>query len=188
MKEVRHKTTEELAKMLGIKSYDANRLSMQYIFDNVSPKLRPKIKAAIELYKRSCNEVPQSITNTSAAIAVVRPLLMDLDQEEVWAIMLNSALHVIDKVKITTGSINSSMVDVNGVCRNALLSKASCVILAHNHPSGSPAPSESDINETRRLKNALKTIDVMLIDHIIVSKGGDAYSYAEEMTLKNEMI
>lgn len=188
MEEVRLKSVKELVKILGIESYNEKTLSMKYIFDNVSPTLLPKLKSAIELYKRSCNQEPETIDKASDAVAAVRPLLMDLEHEEVWAIMLNRMLKVIDKVKITSGTIASCSIDVNGICRNALLSKATGVILAHNHPSGSPKPGPSDIKETKRLKDALKMIDVALIDHIIVSKGGDAYSFSEETIIKNDEI
>lgn len=188
MEEVRLKSTQELAKILGIKTMVENNVSMKFIIDNVSPTLQPKIKAAIELYKRSCNSVPEVIGKAKDAIAVVRPLMMDLEHEEVWAVMLDSSLHVIEKAKISSGTINGCLIDVNGVCRNALLSKAVGVILAHNHPSRSPMPSEIDMEQTKRLKKALKIIDVALIDHIIVAKGGDAYSFAEEMVFKNDKI
>lgn len=184
MEEVRHKTTKELAKMLGIKSYDANKVSMQLIYDNVSPTLRPKVKAAIELYKRSLEEIPVTITNAKDVIGVVRPLLMDLEHEEVWALMLDNAMHVIDKVMITKGTSRASLVDVNGICRKAIKSNAAAVILAHNHPSGDPMPGQADIEETRRLKMSLKIVDIALIDHVVIAKGGAAYSFAEEIVIE----
>ena len=188
MKEVRLKSTQELAKMLGIKTKVENKVSMKFIFDNVSPTLQPKIKAAIELYKRSCNAVPEAIEKAEDVIAMVRPLMMDLEHEEVWAVMLDSALHVIEKKKISSGSINDCLIDVNGVCRNALMAKAVGVILVHNHPSGNPMPGQKDVEQTKRLKNALKILDIAMIDHVIVAKGGDSYSFAEEIVFKNEEI
>lgn len=185
MEEVRQKTTPELAKMLGIKSYDVKRLSTQYIIDNVSPTIKPKVKAAIELYKRSLEKgEPEVIKGAEDVIGIVRPLLIDLDHEECWALMLDSANHLKCKVKISQGTIKESFIDANGVCRNALLEKATAVIIVHNHPSGSPTPGEADLKATLRLKKALALFDIALLDHVIVAKGGDAYSFAEEKVIK----
>ena len=81
--------------------------------------------------------------------------------------------------------MSSCLIDVNGIARKALLTRASGVIIAHNHPSGSAEPGESDIKQTAILKNALKLIDVALIDHVIVAYGGHAYSFADEKFYHN---
>lgn len=178
MEEMKNKTTEELECILSFEPNSIKSLSMQ-----------PQIKAAFELYKRGFEIVKAPILNkVSAVLKVVRPMLYDLDHEEVHALMVDRALHLIRKVKISSGSISSSIVDVNGIARQALLAKASGVIIVHNHPSGDPTPGESDIKQTAILKNALKLIDVDLIDHVIVGYGGDAYSFVEERVFKTKKI
>lgn len=185
MEEARLKSTEELAKMLGISSYKKKEVDMEFILENASKTIQPKIKAVIELYKRSLNVEPEFIKSAEDSVAALRPLLMDLEHEELWAVMLNSRLQVVSKVKITQGGIDSCLFDVKSVCRNALLSKATCVVLAHNHPGGGANPSESDIKQTIKIKKALEAIEVRLVDHIIVAKGGDAYSFDSEIVIKN---
>lgn len=183
---MKSKTTEELECILGFEPTSANSLSMQSIVENVPQFIQPQIKAAFELYKRGLEVVKAPVLNkASAVLKVVRPMLSDLEHEEVYALMVDRALHLIKKVKISSGSISSCLIDVNGIARQALLARASGVILAHNHPSGSAEPGEEDIKQTAVLKNALKLIDVTLIDHVIVAYGGHAYSFADEKFYHN---
>lgn len=185
MEEMKNKTTEELECILGFEPNSANSLSMQSIVENVPQFIQPQIKAAFELYKRGLEVVKAPVLNkASAVLKVVRPMLSDLEHEEVYALMVDRALHLIKKVKISSGSTSQCLIDVNGIARQALLARASGVILAHNHPSGSAEPGESDIKQTAILKNALKLIDVTLIDHMIIAYGGHAYSFAEEKCFK----
>ena len=186
MEEMRNKTTEELECILGFEPTNANSLSMQSIVDNAPTFIQPQIKAAFELYKRGLDVVnAPTLDNVPAVLKVVRPMLADLEHEEVYALMVDRALHLIKKVKISSGSISSCIIDVNGIARQALLSRASGVILSHNHPSASAEPGESDLKQTAILKKALKLIDVALIDHVIVAYGGHAYSFAEEKFYHN---
>lgn len=185
MEEMRNKTTEELECILGFKPTSAKSLSMQSIVENVPQTIQPQIKAAFELYKRGLEVVKApSLDKVSAVLKIVRPMMADLEHEEVYALMVDRALHLIRKVKISSGSISSCILDVNGIARQALLARASGVIVVHNHPSGIAQPGDKDITQTLTLKNALKLIDVSLIDHVIVAYGGDAYSFSEERFFK----
>lgn len=106
-------------------------------------------------------------------------------QEHFIALYLNQANKIIGYYHHSTGTINATMVDVEIVGAVALKTLAKSVIISHNHPSGNLQPSEADRQLTRRIKEALKLFDVMLIDHIIVTKSG-YYSFAErsESSLK----
>lgn len=185
MEEMRNKTTEELECILGFDPTSAKSLSMQSIVENTPKFIQPQIKAAFELYKRGLGIVNAPVLyKVSAVLKVMSPVLSDLEHEEVYALMVDRALHLIRKVKISSGSISQSIIDVNGIARQALLARASGVILVHNHPSGSAKPGESDLKQTDILKKALKLIDVDLVDHVIIAYGGDAYSFAEERFYK----
>ncbi len=93
-------------------------------------------------------------------------------QEHFIALYLNQANKIIGYYHHSTGTINATMVDVEIVVAVALKTLAKSVIISHNHPSGNLQPSEADRQLTRRIKESLKLFDVMLIDHIIVTKGG----------------
>ncbi|WP_028866959.1 RadC family protein [Psychromonas arctica] len=99
-------------------------------------------------------------------------------EHEVFSIMfLNSQHQLIEYKEMFHGTIDSANVYPREVVKAALLVNASALILAHNHPSGSPTPSESDKRITTRLIDALKLIDVRVLDHVVV--GRTALSFAE---------
>jgi DNA repair protein RadC len=95
--------------------------------------------------------------------------------ESVFILLLNNANTTIGYAKISQGGITGTVVDNRIVCKYAIESLACGVIIAHNHPSGSLNPSNSDIEVTKKLKNALKTLDINLLDHLILTSD-DFYS------------
>ena len=109
--------------------------------------------------------------------------LHDLDHEEAWVIYLTSRRTVIDKEMVSKGTFDATAIDCRTILRQTLLHNAVSIILLHNHPSGDPKPSRSDIILTDRLRQACSVMDIKLIDHIIV--GGDyLYSFNDERTYK----
>jgi DNA repair protein RadC len=89
-------------------------------------------------------------------------------QEAFWVIMLDRKNRAIGRVMISLGTLTSSLVHPREVFRPAILASAAAIIAAHNHPSGDPAPSNADIQVTRRLREAAQVIDIELLDHVIV--------------------
>ena len=98
--------------------------------------------------------------------------------EKMIAIYLNSANMVISFQYESEGDIDQAAVYPRKILRNALLSNSKRVILLHNHPSGNTKPSENDIEITRKLKSAFDTIEIELMDHIIIGDNG-YYSFRE---------
>ena len=119
------------------------------------------------------------ITASAQAAGYLRENLTSLDHEESWILLLNSAKLPLAKKMITVGTLTSTPIDHRRVIKEALLSNATAIILFHNHPSGNPAPSVSDINETNKLKKACDIFDISLLDHIIVTDKS-YFSFAEE--------
>ena len=107
------------------------------------------------------------------------PLMCDLELEEFWVLLMNQANKVIDRVRISTGGISGTLVDVRSVLREALLQRATQIAVVHNHPSGNARPSQEDKVLTQRILVAVKTMDIHLIDHLIVCDG-KYYSFADE--------
>ena len=92
-------------------------------------------------------------------------------EHEVFAVaFLNNRHQLIEVVEMFSGTIDSASVYPREVVKAALKRNAAAVVLAHNHPSGIPTPSQADITITHRLKKALALIDVRVVDHIIVGK------------------
>lgn len=99
--------------------------------------------------------------------------------EEVKILLLNRANNVLGIYALSKGGLCSSVVDVRIILSIALKALASSIILIHNHPSGNLKPSKSDLDITKKLKSACELLDIVLLDHLIVTK--DSYfSFADD--------
>ncbi len=102
-----------------------------------------------------------------------------------FVILLNRKNRAIGRVAVTKGTATASLVHPREVFRPAVLCNAASVIAVHNHPSGDPSPSQADVRATRQLREASRTIQIDLLDHVIVGeKEADPsklgyYSFAE---------
>ena len=143
------------------------------------------VLAALELGRRRKSvEVlnKERITSSRDAIEVFQPMLADLPHEEFWALMLNKANKVIDKVRVSQGGVAGTVVDVRIIVKAAVEKLASSVIIAHNHPSGNPKPSDKDLSITTKLKEAANLFDITLLDHLIITDN-ECYSFADNGNL-----
>ena len=119
--------------------------------------------------------------NSSAKASEICKEIFELDTrpyETVVMLALNTKNKVVGCFEISRGTVNESAVYVREIVTRALLSNAVSVILAHNHPGESLEPSNSDLNMTSTVKQALKLLHINLHDHIIVTETG-YYSMAE---------
>jgi DNA repair protein RadC len=98
----------------------------------------------------------------------LRPLAAGLEVEKFWVLCLNRKNRLIKRCEVTSGTASSSLVHPREVFREAIRSGALSLIGAHNHPSGDPSPSSADIQVTRQLREAGKTVSIELLDHIII--------------------
>ena len=118
------------------------------------------------------------INNSSDAASIIISELQTLDHEESWVLFLTADNRLLCKEMITKGTLTSTLLDARTILRRALLNNAAAIILTHNHPSGNPAPSNSDIKMTSDIKEACHLMSITLIDHLIIST--DSYfSFAD---------
>ena len=110
--------------------------------------------------------------------AIYVPKLRDLKHEEFWALLLTSANRLIFDAKITSGTLNSSLVHPRECFQDALKQSAASVIFLHNHPSGNVEPSQEDIAITKQLVESGKILGIPVHDHIIVA-GESFTSFAD---------
>ncbi len=103
-------------------------------------------------------------------------------QEEFKVLLLNRNHQVLGIYPLSRGGVSGTIVDAKLVFSVALKCNASSIILAHNHPSGNIKPSEADKKLTLKLKQAGNYLDIMVIDHIILSKNG-YLSFADELLM-----
>jgi DNA repair protein RadC len=99
-------------------------------------------------------------------------------QEEFKVLLLNRGNQVLGVYSMSKGGVSGTIVDAKLVFSVALKCNASSIIIAHNHPSGSLTPSEADKRLTQKLKKASQYLDIVLLDHIIVTKE-DFYSFSD---------
>lgn len=102
-----------------------------------------------------------------------------------YVILLNRKNRPLGRVAVTKGTATATLVHPREVFRPAVLANSSAVIVVHNHPSGDPSPSQADIRATRQLREAAATIQIDLLDHVIIGEkdtdpcGTGYYSFAE---------
>lgn len=135
------------------------------------------IAAALELGRRrsaSTEIQDEQISSSEASFRLLYPLLADLDHEEFIVILMRRNNTLIDTVRISQGGVSGTVVDAKLVFKPAIEKLASCIILAHNHPSGNLTPSQSDIRLTKSLVQMGAMLEISVLDHIIVA--GDKYT------------
>ena len=98
------------------------------------------------------------------------PYFYGREQETVFLLCLDAKCKVISCKMVGQGSVNSANIPIRRVVEMALAANATTVILAHNHPSGLAIPSKDDIQTTHRVAAALEAVEIILADHIVVSK------------------
>ena len=143
------------------------------------------IIAALELGRRRRGEEAlqkKKITSSKSVFELMQPIIGELEHEEFWIIYLNNSNKVIHKNQLSKGGITGTLVDVRLVLKNALEVGALGLILAHNHPSGTLKPSEADKNITQKLKTAAESLDIKVLDHLIITEKA-YFSFADENVL-----
>jgi DNA repair protein RadC len=173
----KNETAVQLAqRMLSDNNQNINALAKLSLgelqkYKGVGEAKAVNIAAAFEIGRRRTDTDTNErvkITSSEAAFNVLHKRLSDLPHEEFWILILNRANQVIKEICISKGGISATVVDVRIICKAAIESNASGIILSHNHPSGNLQPSNEDRNITIKLKEALKLFDINLFDHLII--------------------
>jgi DNA repair protein RadC len=118
------------------------------------------------------------IRSSEDVLDYLRHNLRDKSKEVFMIIYLNGRNQILKMEKLFEGTLNTSAVYPREVVKRALENDASALVLVHNHPSGNPSPSQDDLTITKKLKDAVKTIDIYIHDHLIIA-GNDIYSFAD---------
>lgn len=142
------------------------------------------IMAALELgRRRKASDIMQrrKIDGSHDAAEIFLAVLADLPHEECWAMYLNQANLMIEYRKLSSGTINASLLDIRLLVKQALDLNAVNVIISHNHPSGNLQPSADDIKLTKQIQQALRLFDIQLSDHLIVSHNAYFSFYDHEL-------
>ena len=140
------------------------------------------IAAALELgRRRRIEEVVElkKITSSKAVFDIMQPIIGELPHEEFWVLYLNNSNKVIYKAQLSKGGITGTVVDIRIIFKMAFEQNATAIILTHNHPSGKLMASDADLQITKRIKEAGKTLEIQVLDHIIITENG-YFSFQDE--------
>ena len=187
----RNESAVELCKRI-LSSVDNNlnalgKLSMKQLmaFKGIGEAKAITIIAALELGRRRRSEdalQQKKISSSLSVFELMQPIIGELPHEEFWIIYLNNSNKVIHKNQLSKGGITGTLVDVRLVLKTAIEVGAVGLILTHNHPSGSLKPSEADKQITQKLKLAADSLDIKVIDHLIITEK-TYFSFADESLL-----
>jgi len=140
------------------------------------------IAAALELGRRRSGSEALSrkrITSSTSIFELMQPIIGDLGHEEFWVIYLNNSNKVLDKLQLSKGGMTGTLVDTRLALKRALEVGATALALAHNHPSGTLKPSAADKQVTQKLVTAALSLDLRVIDHLIITEKG-YFSFADQ--------
>lgn len=166
-------------RLTGLFECDAGYLASM---EGVGPSRAAALLAAFELGRRFILESSGTgllLPNAHRVYEYMLPRLKGLVHEESWIILLDAKMREIKSVKVSVGGRKATVMDKSLIIRKALECGAAALILVHNHPTGDPTPSKSDISETSQLQSACAACNIRLLDHIITADE-HFYSFAEE--------
>jgi len=184
----RNESAVDLSKRI-LASVDTNlnalgKLSLSQLmqFKGIGEAKAISIIAALELGRRRRGEDAvelKKITSSKIIFEIMQPIIGELPHEEFWIIYMNNSNKVIAKSQLSKGGITGTLVDVRIVFKSALEMGATALILCHNHPSGTLIPSDADKQITRKLKLAGDSLEIKVLDHLIITENS-YFSFADE--------
>lgn len=175
--------TQEIMHDCGGKLMHLSKMTIDELmsYKGIGEARALSIIAAAEIGRRRAEENISDLDRFETGADVLRfmkPKVIDLDHEESWVMLLNNNARLLRFVHLSSGGITETNVDVRMLFKQAVLANATSFILIHNHPSGRLAPSRADIELTDRVRKAGQTMNIRMIDHVIVTDS-DYYSFVE---------
>ncbi|WP_439127562.1 RadC family protein [Polaribacter sp.] len=184
----RNESAVALSKRI-LKSVNSNinelaKLSVENLttFKGIGEAKAIAIITALELGKRRQLEIAlerPKIASSKNVAEVMQPIIGDLEHEEFWVIFLSNSNKVLAKNQVSKGGLTATIVDVRLLFKRALELASVAIIVCHNHPSGKLQPSTADKNLTEKIKQAGTTLDIKLLDHLIITEKA-YFSFADE--------
>lgn len=165
-------------KLMNLEKLSVSQLNQ---FSGIGNAKAVSIVAALELGRRRRYETPTDTTkinSSKSAYEIISPILGNLPHEEFWVIFLNQSNSFLACRQVSRGGIAQTTVDIRLALKEALLLESTAIIIAHNHPSGNLTPSLSDRQLTQKFKKGCSTMDIKLIDHLIVTENS-YFSFAD---------
>lgn len=158
MKNLIETSPEKLSQIEGIKERSALFFSL--------------LRSIIEVYQKQKIEEKPAITSPNDVYHYLQTCLGSKDKEHFLVLFLNSQNQIVGNEILHEGTINQSTVYPRTIIERIIHHQATAIIIAHNHPSGSLQPSSEDRSLTQLLQKALSPLDVVIHDHIIITRNG----------------
>ena len=183
----RNESAVDLSKRILASADNLNVLGKMSIsqlmnFKGIGEAKAITIISALELGRRRRAEDTAEltkITSSKLVFEIMQPLIGELAHEEFWVLFLNNSNKVISKSQLSKGGISGTIVDVRMVFKLALENGATGLILCHNHPSGNLQTSDADRKINKKIKQAGDSLDVKVLDHLIITET-NYYSFVDE--------
>ncbi len=161
-------TVEQLMQFKGIG--EAKSVS---IVTALELGLRRRLEEALDIPK---------ITSSRDVFEIMHSIIGTLQHEEFWVLFMNNSNKIIHKIQLSKGGITGTLVDIRIIMKKAIELSSTALILTHNHPSGTLKPSNADIQLTQKVKKAGETLDIKVLDHIIITEKA-YFSFADSQIL-----
>lgn len=140
------------------------------MFEDTLTKVRQLHEQLNTMLANEPEERPVILSPESAA-GLVQMLMQNLEQEELWVIVLDTRNRVIRIVPLYKCTLDSSKVRVGEIFKAAIRLNAATIIMVHNHPSGDPAPSPDDVLVTKSIVEGGKILEIDVLDHLVIGYG-----------------
>jgi len=131
------------------------------------------IRDVVRYYLKNRYEIGTEMSDEGACGEMLKEQLSTLDNETVYILCMDAKRKLLACQRVCEGNVNSTNISIRKIMEIALRFNASSVVLGHNHPSGFAMPSPEDIQTTVKISKALREVDIVLVDHIVVA--GDDY-------------
>ncbi len=161
-----------LAQFDGL--HGVNRASLHDLtqLDGIGPSGAARIKAALELGRRLCTTTRDERPSIRAPGDAANLLLAEMsayEQEHMRVLLLDTRNRVLGSPTIYIGNLNTAVVRIAELFRDAIRHNCAAIIVAHNHPSGDPTPSPEDVRVTEQIVQAGKLLDIDVLDHLVIA-------------------
>jgi DNA repair protein RadC len=167
-----HRLLQRFGDLRGVAAATVEQLGR---VRGIGPAKAAQLAASAELARRLLTPAAaasQPLDRPDVAAAILWPFVVDKRAEHVLAALLDARYRLIRVSRIAVGSLSASLVHPRELFKEAIAASAAAVIVAHNHPSGDPQPSDQDIALTKRLVQAGKLLGIEVLDHLILAAEG----------------
>lgn len=168
---IAHKLLEEFGSLSQVFEAEPEALKKISGISDHAAVLLHLIPEVARYYQVDSAKNTRVLPTLDACGAYLVPRFFGRSRETVFLLCLDSKCKVLCCKELGEGNVNCAAISVRKVVELALAANATSVVLSHNHPSGIAIPSEEDIQTTKRVAAALRTVDIYLADHIVVADG-----------------